>query len=150
MSHRFNAEMSPKAPFLRLGHWFFLPNAPSWGTGLLFFVILSFTQQLSWGLSGEESTRQYRRPGFDSWVGKIPCRGAWQPSPVFLPGEFHGQRNLVGYSPGAAKESDVIATKQQVYPAALHRQDSQVSPGPETTPAHHARSGAQVPGPTGK
>jgi len=30
------------------------------------------------------------------WVGKIPRRREWQPTPVFLPGEFHGQRSLVG------------------------------------------------------
>ena len=30
----------------------------------------------------------------------------WQPTPVFLPGEFHGQRNLAGYSPWGHKESD--------------------------------------------
>ena len=35
-----------------------------------------------------------RRPGFDSWVGKIPWRRKWQPTPVFLPGESHGQRSL--------------------------------------------------------
>jgi len=35
----------------------------------------------------------------DSWVSKIPWRRAWQSTPVFLPGESHGQRNLVGYSP---------------------------------------------------
>ena len=33
---------------------------------------------------------QCRRPGFDPWVGKIPCRRKWQPTPVFLPGEVHG------------------------------------------------------------
>ena len=33
------------------------------------------------------------------WAGKIPWRRKWQPTPVFLPGGFHGQRNLVGYSP---------------------------------------------------
>ena len=32
------------------------------------------------------------------WVEKIPWRRAWQPSPVFLPGESHGQRSLAGYS----------------------------------------------------
>ena len=41
-----------------------------------------------------------------SQVGKIPWRRAWQPTPVFLPGEFHGQRRLVGYSPQGHKESD--------------------------------------------
>ena len=45
--------------------------------------------------------------GFDSWVGKIPWRRAWQPTPVFLPGEFHRQRNLKGYRPWGHKESDM-------------------------------------------
>ena len=40
-----------------------------------------------------------RRPRFYFWVRKIPWRKAWQPSPVFLPGESHGQRNQAGYSP---------------------------------------------------
>ena len=31
------------------------------------------------------------RSGFDPWVGKVPWRRKWQPTPVFLPGEFHGQ-----------------------------------------------------------
>ena len=43
---------------------------------------------------------------FDPWVGKILCRRKWQPTPVFLPGESHGQRSLVGYSPWGCKESD--------------------------------------------
>ena len=38
------------------------------------------------------------RPGFNPWVGMIPWRREWLPTPVFLPGEFHGQRSLVGYS----------------------------------------------------
>ena len=40
-----------------------------------------------------------KRCEFDSWVGKIPWSRKWQPTPVFLPRESHGQRNLVGYSP---------------------------------------------------
>ena len=54
------------------------------------------------GASGKEPACQCRRPkreGFDPWVRKIPWRRAWQSTPVFLPGEFHGQRSLVGYSP---------------------------------------------------
>ena len=39
-----------------------------------------------------------------SLVGKIPSRRAWQPTPVFLPGESHGQRSLAGYSPRSHKE----------------------------------------------
>ena len=48
----------------------------------------------------------FRRPSFHPWVGKIPWRRKWQPTPVFLPGEFHGQRSLVGYSPWGRRESD--------------------------------------------
>ena len=54
------------------------------------------------GASGEEPTCKYRRHkthGFDPWVGKILWRRAWRPTPVLLPGESHGQRSLVGYSP---------------------------------------------------
>jgi len=47
-----------------------------------------------------------QRPGFDPSVRKIPWRRAWQPTPVFLPGKFHGQRNLAGYNPKGHKESD--------------------------------------------
>ena len=43
----------------------------------------------------------------DPGVGKIPWRRAWQPTPVFLPGEFHGQRSLAGYSPRGLTESDM-------------------------------------------
>ena len=40
-------------------------------------------------------------------LGSIPgWRRAWQPTPVFLPGESYGQRSLVGYSPRGRKESD--------------------------------------------
>ena len=40
-----------------------------------------------------------RRPEFNPWVRKIPWRRKWQPAAVFLPGEFHGWRSLVGSSP---------------------------------------------------
>ena len=46
-------------------------------------------------------------PGFNPWVGKIPWRRKWQPTPVFLPGESHGRRSLVGYSPRGRIESDM-------------------------------------------
>ena len=49
---------------------------------------------------------QCRRRGFDPWVGKISWRRKWYPSPVFLPGESHGQRSLVGCSTWGCKESD--------------------------------------------
>ena len=50
---------------------------------------------------------QCRRPGFDPWVRKIPWGREWLPTPVFLPGDFHGQRSLEGYGPGGHKELDM-------------------------------------------
>ena len=44
--------------------------------------------------------------GFNPWVGEIPCRKEWLPTPVLLPGEFLGQWSLVGYSPWGHKELD--------------------------------------------
>ena len=49
---------------------------------------------------------RHKRSGFNPWVGKMTWRRAWQPTPVFLPGESHGQRSLAGYSPWDCKESD--------------------------------------------
>ena len=49
---------------------------------------------------------QGERPRFDPWVGKIPWRRKWQPTPVFLPGKSHGQRSLAGCSPWGRKELD--------------------------------------------
>ena len=50
------------------------------------------------------STYQCRRHQFSPWVGKIPWRREWQPTPVFLPGKFNGQRSLPGYRPWDCKE----------------------------------------------
>ena len=50
--------------------------------------------------------RRRKRHGFHPWVRKIPWRRKWQPTPVFLPGEPHGQRSLAGYSPWGCKELD--------------------------------------------
>ena len=50
--------------------------------------------------------QETRETGFDPWVRKIPWRRKWQPTPVILSGESHGQRSLAGYSPWGHKESD--------------------------------------------
>ena len=55
------------------------------------------------GSAGKESACNAGDPGFDSWLGKIPWRRKWQPTPAFLPGESHGQRSLVAYSPWDCK-----------------------------------------------
>ena len=48
-----------------------------------------------------------RETGFNPWVGKIPWNRKWQPTPVLLPGKFHGQRSLAGDSPWGRKQSDM-------------------------------------------
>ena len=48
--------------------------------------------------------RRHRKHGFNDWVGKIPWRRKWQPTPVFLPEKSHGQRSLVGYNLSGCKE----------------------------------------------
>ena len=58
------------------------------------------------GSDGKESTSQCRRLGFNIWMEKIPWRRKWQPTLVFLPGESHGGRSLVGYSPWGREESE--------------------------------------------
>ena len=54
--------------------------------------------RLPWWVSGKESACS-AEDAFNPWVGKIPWRRKWQPTPVFLPGKSHGQRSLAGYSP---------------------------------------------------
>ena len=59
------------------------------------------------GASGKEpacQSRRHKTHRFDPRVGKITWRRKWQPTPVFLPGESHGQRSLVDYSPWGRKE----------------------------------------------
>ena len=67
--------------------------------------------------SGNESARQCRRCkrcGFDPWVGKIPWRRKWQPTPVFLPRDSHGQRSLAGYSPRGCRELDMTEAAEHI------------------------------------
>ena len=48
--------------------------------------------------------RRCKKPGFDPWVGKIPCSRKWQSTPVLLPGKSHRQRSFASYNPGGHKE----------------------------------------------
>ena len=60
------------------------------------------------GTSGKEPAcrcRRHKRLRSDPWVRNNPWRRAWQPTPVFLPGESHAQRSLAGYSPWGRKDS---------------------------------------------
>ena len=56
------------------------------------------------GSNGKTVCLQCWRPRFNPWVGKIPWRRKRQPTPVLLPGKFHGWRNLIGYSSWGCKE----------------------------------------------
>ena len=63
-----------------------------------------------WRLSGwriQLQCRRYRRHGFCPWVRKIPWKRKWQPTPVFLPGKYHGQRSLAGSGPWDHKGLDM-------------------------------------------
>ena len=86
----------------------FLSFAPCYWTTIWLFTREEFGGWLPRWRSGKESACQCRRCnrcGFNSWVGKIPLRRKWQPTPIFLPGKFHGQWSLVGYSPWGHNES---------------------------------------------
>ena len=72
-------------------------------------------QGLPHGSDGKESARSVGDLGLIQ-VRKISWRREWQPTPVFLPGESHGWRSLVGYSPRSCKEWDVTDTTQRLTP----------------------------------
>ena len=64
--------------------------------------------------------QRHKRPRFDPWVRKTPWRRKWQPPPVFLPGESHGQRSLVGYSSWDPKESDMTLLYSDLFIIYVH------------------------------
>jgi len=70
-----------------------------------------------WPLVGKElacQCRRHKRRRFNPWIGKIPWRRKWQPTPVFLPGESHGQRNLAVYSPWGHKALDTTEVAEHM------------------------------------
>ena len=81
------------------------------------FGIMGFKGIFPGGLVVKNPPANARRHGFDPWVGKIPGRRKWQPSPVFLPGESPGQRSLAGCSPWGRKESDTTEVTKPPLPA---------------------------------
>ena len=94
-------------------HWIFQARVPEW-------VPISFSRGSSQPtdrtqLSGKEfcQCRRLKTCKYDPWGGKIPWRRAWQPTPVFWPGEPHGQRRLEGYSPWGRTELDRAEQQQQ-------------------------------------
>ena len=72
------------------------------------------------GSDGKESAYQYRTPGFDPWIGKIPWRRLWLHTPLFLPREFCGQRGPCQATvQGVARESDMTEATQQARTVSL-------------------------------
>ena len=74
----------------------------TWSTYSVLCCLLTSSMGFPGGTSGKEPTCQFRkhkRHRFSLSVGRIPSRRARQPTPIVLPGEPHGQRSLVGYSP---------------------------------------------------
>ena len=84
------------------------------------------------GSAVKESTCQcsrHERCRFSPWVGKVHWSRKWQPTLVFLPGKFHGQKSLEGYSPWSCKVSDMterLGTHQPLW----------LQPCPGTGPEH--------------
>ena len=96
--------------FLKYGRSDILPSCISrliFKNTYYFKDLLTLQSGLPWWLSGKESSCQCMRCRFDSWIWKIPWRRKWPPTPVFLPGKSHGQRDLEGTVHGVTKESDM-------------------------------------------
>ena len=74
---------------------------------LFIYMYIYSTSGFPGGSEVKETACQCRRPRFNPWIRKIPRKKEWQPTPVFLPGESHGQRSLVGYSPWGHKKSNM-------------------------------------------
>ena len=98
-------------------------NASGWSTPWaiprVWLPASSLLMEFPRWLSRKESSCQcgrYWRRGFNPWVRKIPQRRKWQLTPVFLPGEFHGQRSLAGYSSWGHTELDVTEQLSTFWP----------------------------------
>ena len=72
------------------------------------FIFITYLGFLG-GSDVKESACNAGDLGLIFWVGKISWRRECQPTPVFSPGEFHGQKSLAGFSPWGRKESDITA-----------------------------------------
>ena len=81
---------------------------------------LGLPQWLPSWLCGKECLRM-QEIEFDLWIGNVPWKRKWQPTPVFSPGKSHGQRILADYSPwGHKRVGHNLATKQQQQKSPIH------------------------------
>ena len=93
---------------LGLQHWSCLSWSSCGDPPCFWFAFNHLTYGLPRWRSGKKSAcqcRRCKRYRFDHWVWKILWSRKWQPTPVFLPGQFYGQRSLAGFSPCSCKES---------------------------------------------
>ena len=79
--------------YLYISHLMLSQNAVNFS-----FAMSYLLSGLPWWFSGKEPACQCRRCRFVPSFGNIPWRRKWQPTPVFLPGKSHGERNLVRFS----------------------------------------------------
>ena len=80
-----------------------------WGTGRPGMLQSTGSRRIwhDWVTEQQQQMQEMQEIGGLIWVGKIPWRRAWQPTPLLLPGKSHGQRSLEGYSPWGHKELDM-------------------------------------------
>ena len=85
----------------------------------LFSLLFSNFPFLS--ILGASRVAQWRH-GFDPWVGKMPWRRKWQPTPVILPGKSQEQRSLAGYSPWGRKSGTQLcdSTTMKIHPQIIY------------------------------
>ena len=96
-----------------------LPSLLSAPEIIEFKETVSFREGFPRGSSGKESSCNAGDSGNGGSipeVGRFLCRRKWQPTPAFLPGESHGQRSLVGYSPWGRKELDITEHACMTWP----------------------------------
>ena len=70
----------------------------------MFYIGMGFPRWYS-GKQSDCQCRRCKRQSLDPWVRKLTWRRKWQPTPVFLPGESHGERSLAGHSPQGHKKT---------------------------------------------
>ena len=105
------AACGPDIPERRWKLWDKLPLSCLWPSR---YLLIHKGREASLLAQGKESTWRYRRCGFGPWFRKITWARKWKPTPVFLSGESHGQRSLVGYkSIGLQRVRHHLASKQQ-------------------------------------
>ena len=118
--HAFICSISFSLSDFLLSVWQTLGSCASlqWPNSVPFYGWVIFHCGLPRSCGGKESAPQCkrcRRCGFDFWVGRIPWRRKWQPTPVFLPRKSHRQRSCVGYSPRVAKSETWLNSNRKMF-----------------------------------